>query len=94
MTQISQLDNGEAPRLRWRWSHALGGDYAGAHTPPGEAAPFLSTIRRRRVIDALRASYEDEVFLSWMLSITEIPSLEAVLADIPDRFRDLCSGRD
>mgnify|MGYP003348820524 CR=1 FL=1 len=42
----------------------------------------------------LRASYDDEVFLSWMLSITEIPSLEAVLADIPDRFRDLCSGRD
>ncbi len=73
------------PQIEWEWSHCLSGNRVGDET----TSQFLPDRNRRELRDVVASVVTEDVLLDWMLSFADYDYLEAELAELPDRFREL-----
>ena len=88
LRQPSWFSLDDDPRIDWEWSHCLTGDYSGLHGA-GEIHDFIPAENRRRALEVTKNYFSEAMFLEWLNSISEHPSLEAELAAKPYWFYEL-----
>lgn len=78
------------PSVGWEWSHCLQPELATAEQ--AGAAPvdsFLPEPSRSAALSVAKVYFTEEVFLTWLDSIAQVPYLQAELAEIPSTFERL-----
>jgi hypothetical protein len=86
----SEFPEGVIPSVSWAWSHCLKSDLAisneGGELPMASLLPESS---RLQALNVFHSYFSEELYLEWLLCISEVPYLEEELAEIPNIFENL-----
>ncbi len=86
----SQLSDNERSSITWEFSHCLRPELAEADI---SVAPRMALLlpegSRLRANRLLRSHFSENLYLEWLMSISEVTYLEAELAEIPSTFESI-----
>lgn len=86
----SELREGFRPEIEWEWSHCLRPDMESSKQSDVAATKhFLPRSSREIVLETVEGYFTEEVYLTWLASISSVPYLEAELASIPSTFESV-----
>lgn len=78
------------PSVGWEWSHCLHAELATADQSGATPVDsFLPLTSREIALAVAREYFTEDVYLSWLESISRVPYLEAELAAIPSTFEGM-----
>ncbi len=87
--QPSEFSYDDYPRIDWAVSYCLSGEYTGIYDGSGERAEFIPLANRLAALESVTSYFSEDVFLEWLETITQQPSLVAELADAHYSFYSL-----
>lgn len=78
------------PSISWEWSHCLRSELASSDNSGAIAvSSFIPQSSRELVLMLTQQHFTEDVYLSWLQSIYEIPYLELELGTIPSMFESI-----
>jgi hypothetical protein len=86
----SELKIEAHPSVGWEWSHCLRPELASSdQSGASPVESFLPPPSREGALAVASEDFTEDVYLSWLESISQVPYLEAELAAIPSTFESM-----
>ncbi len=92
--QPSQFKDRGRPRIDWTESHLLSGGCTGNSRDVKQIDNFIPAENRVELLNVISRYITEDLYLEWLLSISNIAELEFELAEIPGRFIDIYLSTD